>query len=473
LIGIGGAGMRALADVLLGMGWRLSGSDLALDAAGGLAAAGVRLFSGHAAAHLPPETEIVVFSSAIPPQNPELRRAAELGIPCVSYFQMLGRLMSGRHGLAVAGTHGKSTTTAMAAEILVAAGSDPTVVLGAVPIGAASGGRAGQRVVMLVEACEYQANFLHLRPRHAVILGIEHDHFDCYDRLAQVEAAFTQFAALIPHDGLLLVPYDCPAARRAAGITEGDSPIFVERKLGQSPTYSACRVETFGFSAAADWSVDDVSAEHGRYAFQIRYRSQPIGRVRLRVPGRHNVTNALAAAALAFANGAPAEEITKCLAGFRGLHRRLEILGNVQGVTLVDDYAHHPTEIAASLATLRSMFPGRRVWCVFQPHQASRTERLLDDLAETLQNAERVLVAEVFRAREPPPRKGDVAASDLAREVRARGGEVAPLHSPAEILQFLETQLVPGDVLVTMGAGDVGKISYGLMERFREDRAAG
>ena len=487
LVGISGAGMGALADVLLGMGWRLSGSDLLPEASRRLEAAGVRLYAGHAAAHLPSHADLVVASSAVPAENPEIRRAAQLGIPVLTYFQMLGRLMEGKRGLAVAGTHGKSTTTAMAAQILHEAGRDPTVVFGATPIGASSGGRAGRDDIFLVEACEYLANFLHLRPQQAVLLGIEPDHFDCYDTSEALERAFAQFAARTARDGLLLVRHDCPAARRIAASL-------------------ACRVETFGIQCGADWTARNLRAWRGCYRFELSVRGQPLGRVDLRIPGRHNVLNALAAAALAYANEASPEQILRGLKCFRGLHRRLETLGTWGGVRLIDDYAHHPTEVTASLAAVRAMEPRARVWCVFQPHQASRTARLLDELAESLQNADRVLVADIFRAREGPPQPGEVTAADLARRVcklKGRPGSrlgtvpifrapcaehgrrkwdcpppkcsepVPDLHATKEIEQFLMTQLTPGDVLVTMGAGDIGRIGYGIMDRFRKDRAAG
>ena len=464
-MGIAGAGMRALADVLLGRGWQLSGSDLAIDPVRCLAQAGVRLHQDHAAANLPPQTEVLIYSDAVPPDNPELRRAAELGIPTYSYFEMVGRLVSGRHTLAVAGTHGKSTTTAMAAEVLIQAGRDPTVFCGAATLGRFSGGRAGGGELVLVEACEYRANFLHLRPRDAVILGIEPDHFDCYRSPEELEEAYARFAGLVPADGLLLARHDCAVSRR------------ITAKL-------ACRVETFGIGGGADWSARRLSARRGQYAFELCHRGRRLCQVSLRFPGRHNVLNALAAAALARVGGVPPERIARVLGGFRGLHRRLELLGAWRGVTLVDDYAHHPTEVTATLQTLRRMFPGRRVWCVFQPHQVSRTERLLDELAESLQNADRVLVAEIFRAREGPPRDGDVTAADLARRVREvsaapsgrRAGtavEVPQVHATEEITRLLETRLAPGDVLVSMGAGDIRRICDGLIDRFREDRSAG
>jgi UDP-N-acetylmuramate--alanine ligase len=515
LVGIAGNGMRALADVLLGWGWSISGSDL--DIAGlscpgrvdtlvclqestedgrqeCLPHQGLRLFQGHAAEFLSSDTEVVVYSDAVPAANPELRRAAELGIPTMSYFQMLGRLGVGRRTVAIAGTHGKSTATAMLAHLLTRAGLDPTVVCGATPIGATSGGRAGgegpgargQRSgvrdeeagnsrqwavgswqwgirlppsalrppsipkspnrLLVVEACEYRANFLELRPWQAAITGIELDHFDCYDSLGQIEGAFRRFAELIPNDGLLVARHDCQSTER---VTAG----------------LACRVESFGFSAEADWSARAGEEDRGRSRFEILRFGRRLCEVELPMPGRHNVLNALAAAALAYANGLSPEQILAGLGSFPGLHRRLESLGQWRGVAMIDDYAHHPTEVTAALAAVRRMARGARVWCVFQPHQASRTARLLDQFAASLQNADRLLVADIFRAREGDPQPGEVTAADLARQASELGIEVLPAHSADEIVETLETQLAPGDVLVTLGAGDVWRLQPGRDRR--------
>jgi len=407
---------------------------------------------------------LLIYSDAVPSDNPERRRAAELGIPALSYFEMLGRLTSGRHTLAVAGTHGKSTSTALAAEVLIGAGRDPTVFCGAAALGQCSGGRAGCGEPVLVEACEYRANFLHLRPRHAVILGIEPDHFDCYHSPDELQGAFAEFARLVPADGLLLARHQCLTTRR---ITAG----------------LACRVETFGIGGRANWTARRLAARRGRYGFEICHHGRRLCEVKLLLPGRHNVLNALAAAALAWENGVSGDQVARGLGRLCGLGRRLELLGRWRGVSLVDDYAHHPTEVTATLRTLRRMFPGRPIWCVFQPHQVSRTARLLDELAESLQNADSVLVAEIFRAREGPPKDGEVTAGDLARRVRELSAapwqrpraalDVPEIHTVDEIAQLLQTRLAPGDVLVTMGAGDIRRVYDGLIDRFREDRSAG
>ena len=292
---------------------------------------------------------------------------------------------------------------------------------------------------MLVEACEYRANFLELRPRHAAILNIEPDHFDCYDSLGKIEQAFSKFAASVPLEGFLLVKYDCASSgRAAAGAT--------------------CRVESFGMCPEADWSARRIEPLRGRFEFEMVRQTRSLGKVRLQTPGRHNMLNALAAAALAWENGATADQIVSGLESFAGLYRRMERRGTWRGVTLVDDYAHLPTEIASSLETVRDLFPRRRVWCVFQPHQAARTARLLDELAASLQNADRILVAEIFRAREGDPQPGEVTAADLARRTAELGVEALSVHTAKEIVSTLETHLAPGDVLVTLGAGDVANL---------------
>jgi UDP-N-acetylmuramate--alanine ligase len=460
--GVGGAGMRSLARVLLQTGWHLSGSDVAIECDDPLAAAGVQAFAGHAAANVSSDVELVVRSSAIPDANVELRRAAELGIPVVSYADLLGMLMRGRRGLAVAGTHGKSTTAAMMAEIFMAAGSDPTYVFGAEPFGAEAGGRAGIGPIVLVEACEYQRNFLKLRPHDAVILNVEPDHFDCYPDREALEEAFCRFAALLPSEGTLIVP----KAGRGADFQSD------EFMAGCKPA-PRCRLQTFGLSDQADWHAANVRSDRARYSFDLMHRAGRLTHVELAVHGKHNVLNALAAAALANINGCSAEAIAAGLASFRGLRRRLECIHDAGGITIWNDYAHHPTEISTALATIREISPNSRMFAVFQPHQASRTARLLDELAQSLQNAERVLIADIFRAREGPPQPGEVTAADLAARTRSLGHEVFGSHALTDIQHYLQTHLMPGDVLLVMGAGDIGRIGYGLVDWFREHCAAG
>ncbi|MEE8450426.1 MAG: cyanophycin synthetase, partial [Thermoguttaceae bacterium] len=277
------------------------------------------------------------------------------------------------------------------------------------------------------------------------------DHFDCYDSLSDLEDAFARFARRVPPDGLILAADDCPVTRRVVANVP-------------------CRVETFGLDRQADWSARRLSSRHGQYCFEICRLGQAVCDVSLPVPGRHNVLNALAAGALAWHNGVTWERIGRSLACFPGLRRRFERLADGRGALLIDDYAHHPTEVIATLRTVRQVAPRRRVWCVFQPHQTSRTERLLDELAAALHNADKVLVAEIFRAREGPPRSGGVTAADLAQRIRLGGTDVAGVHGDDEIVRHLQTHLRPDDVLITMGAGDIRKIAERLRGHSHESR---
>ncbi len=436
LIGARGAGMQALAAVLAGRGWRLTGSDLR---GGGLASSNgspVAVCRGHHPQNVPPEADVVVYSDAVTAENPELQWAGKFGIPTRSYFQMVGEMTAGTQCAAIAGTHGKSSTVGMCARVFEQAGCDPLVFCGATTMGHPSGGRFGRGPVALVEACEFRANFLHLKPRQAVLLGVEHDHFDCFPSKSDLLDAFARFVRSIAPSGLLIARADCADSRCVAAM-------------------AACRVETFSLAGGADWSAGRMRHWRGCYEFEVLRRGRPVCEVRLQVPGAHNVLNAVAAAALARANGIPPACIGQALSGFPGLHRRLERLGTHRGVTFIDDYAHHPTETAAALTAVRQMYPGRRLWCVFQPHQALRLRRLLAETAAALERADVVVVADVFRAREGPPAPGDPGAAELAREVRRRGTPVAGTGDAASIMALLTGRLAPGDVLATLGAGDI------------------
>lgn len=445
-MGIGGAGVSALARVLHDWGWPVTGSDASVAMPAWMAAAGIEVRRGHAAENVPPDAELVIASDAVDAENPERLEAARRGLPVYSYFDALGLLSATRTTLAVAGTHGKSTTAAMLAAILTEARHDPLVIGGGVPADGESGGRGGRGQTMIVEACEYRANFLKLRPAAAAILNLEPDHFDYYRSDVELDAAFAAFVRNLPSDGLAVVGAECGRASRLAAVAR-------------------CRVETFGLSGPADWSARGVEADAGYYQCEIQHFGRPWGTIRLRVPGKHNLRNALAAAALAEFAGARKEAILNGLNHFPGIRRRLERRGDWQGTVLVDDYAHHPTEVRAALGAVRQMYPGARLWCVFQPHQVSRTTALLDELAASLENTDVALVADIFRAREPIGRTGEVTAADLAQRARNRGVCVPAVHGVPEIVRHLGQALRPGDVLVTLGAGDIGRLHEMFTEK--------
>jgi UDP-N-acetylmuramate--alanine ligase len=451
MVGIGGSGMRALAGALDAAGWQVSGSDLQTDA---LAGCPFKARRGHSSDAVDGSLDLVVYSDAVPPHNVELAHARQLGIPLLSYPRMLGRLMESRAGVAIAGTHGKSTTTAMAGEILRAAGLAPTVIYGAEPIDPSSRSRLGRGRWMLAEACEYRSNFLHLAARMAVILGVELDHCDCFVAQADVEAAFAQFAHRVPADGLVLARAECDATRRAIAEVR-------------------CSTETFGFSASATWQVTALRHHGGYYSFQLRNSRRLVCDVKLSVPGRHNVENAVAAAAVASHCGATGGAIRAGLARFAGLRRRLEVVADDGQIAVVDDYAHHPTEVTAAIAAVRQLYPGRRIWCVFQPHQASRTRRLLDEFAHSLHNADKIVVAEIVRAREGPGGDQGITAADLAERIARLGGDATYRASAEDIKRHLDRRLCGGGVLVTLGAGDIGAIAHDVGQRLRTIRKAG
>jgi UDP-N-acetylmuramate--alanine ligase len=451
MVGIAGAGMRSLAAVLDAAGWSVSGSD---PNGVGFFESRFNVHAAHRRDAIGPGIDLLVYSDAVPVDNCELVRARELRIETLSYPQALARLMQERQGMAIAGTHGKSTTTAMAAEIVATAGLDPTVVCGAVPLGKSSGGRLGRGRWMLAEACEYQANFRHLKPRVAAILGIEADHFDCFQSEDELERAFADFARTVPAEGLVLARADCEATRRAT--------------LGIDAT-----VESFGLGGHATWRASELRERRGLYCFRVRCRERTLCEVKLNVPGLHNVANALAAAALASHAGASGTAVRAGLERFTGVGRRLELVSEAREIAILDDYAHHPTAVRATLNTVRQMYPGRRVWCVFEPHQASRTSRLIDEFTDSLRVADKIIVTDIFRAREGQPLAGEITAEALVARIESLGADALHLASAAEIQDHLRNWLRAGDVLVTLGAGDIGKVAHDLGQGFRTFRKAG
>jgi UDP-N-acetylmuramate--alanine ligase len=446
MIGIAGSGMQALAEVLLGRGWQLSGSDANPASAQWLRDSGVRLYAGHDSGHVRAGNRLVIYSGAVPASNDERSEAARLGLAQRSYSQVVADLMAQRRGMAVAGTHGKSTTTAMIAEILTGGGFDPTVICGAGAVAGGCGGRAGEGEWLVAEACEYQANFLRLRPEIALVLNIEPDHFDFYTSRAHLEATFQQFVRHTADNGIVVASADCPATRRALAATR-------------------TRAITFGFTADADWRATRIEQSRGLHQFDIEHNGRVVCRAKLPVPGRHQVANALAAAAASHAAGATAEDIARGLASLAGLRRRMEHVASADGIDFWDDYAHHPTEVRAALAAVRLIHPGRRLWCIFQPHQISRTGALLDEFAASLHNADRVAVSEVFVARERASVDPLMMAEKLRQRVQGLGSVVLPDCRAATILDNIAAAVRPGDVVITLGAGDIRNRLYELVDR--------
>lgn len=451
LIGIGGSGMAGLAAVLLHRGAQISGSDRVRSVSiERLIRRGARVSTGPGAEPIPSEVELVVASAAIADEHAELDEARRRGIPVVKYAGMLGLLMDQREGVGVSGTHGKTTTTAWLTYTLQRAGLDPSFVVGgeAAQLGGNAGVGAGRHFV--AEACEYDRSFLNLRPKAAVILNIDQDHFDCYDDFPAILNAFRAFADGVRDDGLLLVNGDDP---HCAGIVDGITT----------------RVETFGFDEANTWRASDLRLREGRYEFTIWCDGQRLDRVWLALPGRHNVANALAVAGLANHCGAAWEQIAAALRLFEGVKRRMQLRAELEGVRVVDDYAHHPTEVRATLAAVGERYAPQRLWCVFQPHQHSRLRALLDDFGQSFAGADRVIVSDVFFVRDSPSEAETVSASDLVDRIRENGGEALLISGFEAIVEMLAQEVRRGDLVLTMGAGDIWKVADELVERIRDD----
>lgn len=460
LVGIGGAGMKALAELLVGLGWKVTGSDVRdSDTLDRMRQQGLKVFAGHDDAALPPVVDVLVHSPAVGPENPERVAAARRGLPQLTLSETLGALMAGRVGVAVTGTHGKSTTTAMVATVLRRAGRKPSAAFGAELCGGGRSGWAGDGGLLVVEGCEYRRNFLALRPTHAAILNVEADHFDCYADLAAVKAAFGEFASLLPSHGTLLVRGDCPAATEAAAR-------------------ASAKVVTFSSEPTGDyWATDLRPAEAGT-RFRVFRRGEYLAEMTARVPGAHNVANALAAAALCCELGVSPDEIREGLWEFRGVRRRFEAVGTWRGRVLIDDYAHHPTAVRAVLEATRRRHPGRRICCAFQPHQVSRTLALLQEFAASLALADSVLLVPIYAAREAIHDKSD--DPEPAAVVRRLTDALVAAGTPARLLPSLDLlpgavdhDTRPGDVLVTMGAGDIDRVHHEFSRRLRRHHAAG
>ena len=446
-VGIGGAGMSGAASLLLESGAVVSGSDLIpFDGLGQLTAAGALISIGHRAEQLPDPVDLVVISAAIPAENPELALARDRRLPVVKYAELLGRLMASARGVAIAGTHGKSTTTAMAVHCFRRAGLDPSFVVGARSAQTGGGSGRGCGPHLIVESCEYDRSFLHLWPESAAILNIEADHLDCYQDLEHVVGAFAEFATQVHPDGLLVCNADDPLVLEAAAATPAE-------------------MQTFGFRDSADWQAVDVQCTAGTHRFHVRYRGGRLFTTTLAVPGRHNVANALAATALACHAGAEPESVAEALAEFTGVQRRLTCRGDYSGVTVLDDYAHHPTEIRVTLEAARSRYQPRRMWVVFQPHQCSRTRYFMDQFAESLALADEIVIADVYGARESDPTACRNGAIELTARIHGLGGRARHAPSLEAVTPLLIEHVAHGDLVLTMGAGDVWKVADDLVAR--------
>lgn len=451
LIGACGAGMTALAELLSDCGWELTGSDVS--AAECRTSVLRSLFAAHEAGNLALNTNLVVYSPAVPETNPERQAAVEHAIPQCSYNEFVGKLMQNRIGVCIAGTHGKTTTTGMVASILRDTHHASALIGGRLTQVERSGWNgAGPHLV--VEACEYRRHFLHYRPTLAAILNIEPDHFDCFPTLDDAGLAFVDFARLVRSDGLLLVSAECPFLDEIRSAC----PATVE-------TFQSDRDRSPG-ARGIDWTVSNVEPAGTGYQFEVNRHGKRLLNLSPAVPGEHNIGNALAAVALAHAAGAVPEQIADSLGRFRGVARRMQVYPDWNGITLIDDYAHHPTAVEATLRTIRQMFPDRRIVCAYQAHQVSRIQALRDEFAAAFHAVDQVLLVPVFAARE----QTEVAEAErvhLARLMEARDVTVTLLPSLDHLLATIEHAAQPGEVWITMGAGNIDSVLHRLRSRGR------
>ena len=444
-IGIGGISMSGLADVLLDRGFQISGSDMKpSELTDHLAARGADISFPQSADNIKEGIDLIVYTAAIHPDNPEFAAAQAAGIPMLNRADLLGQMMRNyQTSIAVAGTHGKTTTTSMASHILLAADADPTISVGGILPSIGGNIRVGQSDVFVTEACEYTNSFLSLAPSIAIILNIDADHLDFFKDLDDIRNSFRRFAALVPAGGTVIINADTPAYEQ---VTDG----------------LACQVLTYALEQDADFrAADIVFDDMGRASFDCVFRGDVIGRFALQVPGMHNVSNALAAIAMAWTLDIPAGTAAEGLASFCGTDRRFQFKGTVNGVDIIDDYAHHPTEIRATLETAGAG-SHREVWCVFQPHTYTRTKALMDEFADALTLADHVVLADIYAARETD--NLGISSDTLRQAVLARGTDAWYFPSFDEIEAFLKEHCASGDLILTVGAGDVYHIGEALLQ---------
>jgi UDP-N-acetylmuramate--alanine ligase len=450
LVGVGGVGMSAIARLLAGQGSIVSGCDRgASPATQSLLLAGIEVEVGHSPSHLDDDTAAVIVSAAIRKTNPELREARRRGIPVYKYAEALGSLMADRDGVAVSGSHGKTTTTSMIAYAMSLAGKEPTTVIGGVVPQLDDKVRCGGDGPFVVEACEYDRSFLNLSPKAAVITNIDREHMDYYNGMDELEEAFAKFASRVRSDGLLVVNGDDPKALKAA-------------------RNASAKVETFGKTAGCTWRIGEWRREHGVTEVQVYYKNRIRGKFRQRVPGIYNTYNAIACMAICTYFGVSRDDIREAMGSFDGVRRRFDQLGEADGVMVMDDYGHHPTEVQVTLDAVRKEYPERRVVCVFQPHQCSRTRLFLEEFAQSLTSADSVIVPDIYSVRDTAADRKSVHARDLVDQLKSRGVEAEYRPAFTTVVEHLLSDVRQGDLVMTMGAGPVDDVGRRLLNELRK-----
>ena len=444
-IGIGGCGMSGLARVLLDAGATVTGSEPNPNPQTfALSAAGAKVSRDQLGELLARDTDLVVRTAAVPDANREYVAARALGIPTVKYADLLGRVMAERFGIAVAGTHGKSTTTAMIAYALLTCGADPSFVVGGTVPQLGGGSRSGGGPAFVAEACEYDRSYHKLAPRVAIVTNVEEDHLDCYKDIGEIVESFRHFAGLVPADGLV--------------VANGQDARVLQALQG-----TTAAVELVGLEPGFAWSTVPGPLVDGCHTGVVWHRGTPVATLALAVPGLHNLFNATVAVAACAAAGVAPAEAAAALASFTGVDRRMTEVGRYNGAVVVDDYGHHPTEVRATLAAARERYAPQRLLCVFQPHQHSRTRFLLEDFAHSFAAADQTIVPDIYFVRDSESERHRVSSGDLVARIAAAGQRAVHLPDFAAIVAHLKAEARPGDLIITMGAGNVWEIGRDLV----------
>lgn len=448
MVGIGGIGMSGIAEILLDQGFEVSGSDRQLtEITERLGNLGAKIYKGHAAKNLR-EADVVVYSSAVHLDNPELVAAAEKKIPVIRRAEMLAELMRMKYGIAIAGTHGKTTTTSMTSLVLMEGGLDPTVIVGGkLSSFGGTNARLGHGDYIVVEADEFDRSFLQLTPVIAAITTLEREHLDIYTDLEDIKRAFVEFANKVPFYGFVILCLDEPSIQEILPLL---------RK----------KVVTYGLNAQSDLRAVNVSFDANRSMFRLLLHGKDLGEVSLNVPGIHNIKNSIAAIGIGLELGMEFPKVKRAVESFTGVYRRMEIKASVDGVMIVDDYAHHPTEVQATLSALKSGWPQRRVVAVFQPHLYSRTRDFHDEFGRSFLDADVLVVTEIYPAREEPIQ--GITGELIVNDARASGHKEAYyVQDKKQLPEFLMKVKKAGDIVVTLGAGDISKYGEQFISKMK------
>lgn len=443
-VGIGGAGMSGIAEILVNLGYQVSGSDSTpSEITEYLATLGIRIDNAHLAENVA-GTDVVVISSAISESNSEVQAARQRKIPVIKRAEMLGELMRLKFSIGVAGTHGKTTTTSMIGMILQQAKLNPTLIVGGVVAELGTGAALGSGDYLVAEADEYDKSFLAMFPSMAVVLNVEPDHLECYNGMEDLLGSFLTYINRVPFYGSAIISAEDPNIQSFRG------------KI--SRPYA-----TFGFSNDADYCATNITLEPQRTVFSVYHQQELLGEIILRVPGRHNVANALAAIAATRELDVPFVPIADALRLFRGVGRRFETIGEESGILVIDDYAHHPTEIKATLSAAKAVYPGRRVIAIFQPHLFSRTQQFAPEFAQALSLADRVILTDIYPARELPI--PGVTSDTIRAEAEKFGAkQFRYVGTKEHALEAVKEMARPGDVIITIGAGSITYIKHQIVD---------